>query len=69
MWWQDILWGIWNGMSGWVIVIAHAFGALGQYPFYNVARPSNWYNAGFLIGAGSPFLGAFGARRRGRGRQ
>ncbi len=69
MWWQDVLWGIWNGLTGWVIVIAHAFGVLGQYPFFNAARPSNWYNAGFLIGAGSPFLGTFGARRRIRSRQ
>ena len=59
-----MLWGIWNGLTGWAIGIAHVLGAWERFPFYDVARPSNWYNAGFLVGAGSPFLGAFGARGR-----
>ena len=53
MWWQDALWGYWNGLSAWVVLIAHAFDAWDQYPFYNAARSGNWYDLGFLIGAGS----------------
>lgn len=65
MWWQDLLWGAWNGLSAWVVLIVHAFGAWEAFPFYNQARAGNWYDLGFLAGAGSPFLGAFG-RRGGR---
>ena len=64
MWWQDALWGFWNGLSAWVVLIAHAFDAWDQYPFYNEARSGNWYDFGFLIGAGSPFLGASGWKNR-----
>jgi hypothetical protein len=32
------------------------------FRFYNVARGGNWYDFGFLLGAGSPLLGAAGAR-------
>jgi len=63
MWWQDLLWGLWNGLSAWVVLIAHALGVLEQYPFFNTARAGNWYDFGFLLGAGSPFLGAFRGRR------
>ena len=64
MWWQDWLWGFWNGFSAWVILIVHAFGGWERFPFFNVARSGNWYDFGFLIGAGaSPLLG--GARARG----
>jgi hypothetical protein len=65
MWWQDLLWGAWNGMTGWFVLIAHVFGAWEQFPFFNAARDGNWYHFGFLIGAGSPILGSLG--RRGRG--
>lgn len=64
MWWQDALWGFWNGLSAWVVLIAHAFDAWDQYPFYNEARSGNWYDLGFLIGAGSPLLGAAGSKQR-----
>lgn len=60
MWWQDLLWGFWNGLSAWVVLIAHVFGAWDRFPFYNGARSGNWYDVGFLIGAGSPLLGIFG---------
>ncbi|MBN9492660.1 hypothetical protein J0H33_04845 [bacterium] len=60
MWWQDLLWGLWNGFSAWVVLIVHAFGHWQQYPLYNVKRDDNWYGLGFLVGAGSPFFGFFG---------
>jgi hypothetical protein len=62
MWWEDLLWGFWNGFSAWVVLIVHAFGAWDRFPFYNEARAGNWYDFGFLIGAGSPFLGIAGGR-------
>ncbi|HZP25671.1 MAG TPA: hypothetical protein VFB90_01340 [Dehalococcoidia bacterium] len=63
MWWENLLWGFWNGLTAWVILIAHVFGAWDNYPFYNFARAGNWYNFGFLLGAGSPFLGRLRAKR------
>lgn len=66
MWWHDLLWGLWNGITAWIVLIAHIFGAWERFPLYDVARAGNWYNAGFLIGAGSPFLGTFGGGRRSR---
>ncbi len=62
MWWQDLLWGMWNGLTAWVILIAHLVGYMEQYPFFNVAREGGWYNLGFLLGAGSPILGAIRGR-------
>lgn len=59
LWWNDLLWGIWNGFTAWIILIGHVFGIWGEFPFYNIARGSNWYNFGFLLGAGSPLLGLF----------
>ena len=64
MWRQDLLWGFWNGLTAWVVLIVHVFGAWDRYPLYDVARSGNWYDFGFLIGAGSPLLGAAGARGR-----
>ena len=57
MWWQNLLWGVWNGLTAWVILIAHVFGGWEHYPLYDLARGGNWYDFGFLIGAGSPLLG------------
>ncbi len=68
MWWQDALWGFWNGLSACIVLIAHVFGTWDRFPIYNGARSSNWYDLGFLIGAGSPFLGAVG-RKEGRGKR
>ena len=45
-----------------MILLAHLVGYLEQYPFFNVAREGGWYDFGFLIGTGSPLLGAL--RRR-----
>jgi hypothetical protein len=64
VWWQDLLWGFWNGITAWIVLIAHALGAWGGFPLYNLARTGNWYDFGFLLGAGSPLLGAIGARGR-----
>lgn len=66
VWWQDLLWGFWNGLTAWIVLIVHALGGWKQFPFYNAARGSNWYDFGFLLGAGSPLLGALGRRGRGR---
>jgi hypothetical protein len=63
MWWQDLLWGIFNGLTAWIVLIAHVFGLLEDSPFYNVARSGNWYDFGFVLGAGSPFMGLLGGRR------
>ena len=61
MWWMDLLWGLWNGITAWIVLIFHVFGGLQDAPLYNAAIGGNWYDFGFLLGAGSPFLGAFGA--------
>jgi hypothetical protein len=42
----------------------HVFGAWEPFPVYNVGRDGGWYQFGFLLGAGSPFLGAANANRR-----
>ena len=63
MWWHDLLWGLWNGITGWVVLIAHVFGGLESQPVYDPLRAGNWYDLGFLAGAGSPILGWF---RRGK---
>ena len=62
MWWQDLLWGLWNGITGWVLLIAHVFGGWEHFPLYDAARGGNWYDFGFLVGAGSPLLGMLGQR-------
>ena len=38
MWWQDLLWGFWNGLTAWIVLIAHVFGFWTEFPFYNSAR-------------------------------
>ena len=64
MWWQDLLWGLWNGLTAWFVLIAHIFNAWEKYPIYDIDRAGNWYDFGFLAGAGSPFFGMFNARGR-----
>jgi hypothetical protein len=63
MWWQDLLWGFWNGLTAWIVLILHVFNTWESQPFYDAARSGNWYDFGFLLGAGSPFLGAIGSNR------
>jgi hypothetical protein len=62
MWWQDLLWGFWNGITAWIVLIAHDFSAWAEFPYYITARAGNWYDFGFLLGMGSPLLGGLGAR-------
>ena len=67
MWWHDVLWGFWNGLTGWIVLIVHVFGGWDQYRVYDPARMGNWYDFGFLVGAGSPLFGALsrkGSARR-----
>jgi len=62
MWWQDFLWGFWNGLTAWIVFLVHVFGGWSEFPLYNIIRSGNWYDFGFLLGAGSPFLGALSGR-------
>ena len=52
-WWRDLLWGYWNGLTAGIVLLVHAFGGWRQYPFYNRADRSNWYDLGFILGAGT----------------
>ena len=49
-----------NGLSAWVVLVAHVFGAWDEFPLYDTGRGGNWYDFGFLLGAGSPFFGMLG---------
>ncbi len=60
---MDFLYGLLNGITAWPLLLLHFFGWLLEYPVYDVARNTGWYQFGFLIGAGSPFLGFIGKRR------
>jgi hypothetical protein len=62
MWWQDLLMGFWNGLTAWIVLVMHVFGGWPEFPLYDSARSGNWYDFGFLLGAGSPFLGSAGRR-------
>jgi len=62
----DVVWGFWNGLTAWIVLIVHVFGGWPEFPVFDFARNGNWYNFGFLVGAGSPFLGAAGAGARKR---
>lgn len=53
MWWQDLLWGLWNGLTTWIVLIVHVFGGWDAHPIYNAVQSGNWYDFGFLVGAGS----------------
>ena len=43
MWWQDLLWGFWNGLTAWVVLILHIFGYWESQPFYDSARSGGWW--------------------------
>ena len=51
-----MLWGFWNDLTAWVILIVHVFGGFDQFPVYNEARSGNWYDFGFLLGLAFLFL-------------
>jgi hypothetical protein len=59
--------GLCSGVSACPVLIIHVFGAYDGCAVYNGGHDS-WYQFGFLIGAGSPFLGLFGRGRKWRER-
>jgi hypothetical protein len=63
MWWMDLLFGFWNGITAWIVFIVHVFGGWSEFPLYDVAKSGGWYDFGFLIGVGSPLFGAGSSRR------
>lgn len=65
MWWKDMLWGFWNGITAWFVLIAHALGKLRGRPIFDAGRRSTWYAFGFLIGA-TALAGRNGAQARAR---
>jgi hypothetical protein len=38
VWWQDLLWEFWNGLTAWIILIVHVFGGWKEFPVYTVAQ-------------------------------
>lgn len=38
MWWHDLLWGIWNGLTAWIALIARVFNVLDRQPLYDSFR-------------------------------
>ncbi len=64
MWWLDAVSGFWNGLSAWIVLGVHVFGVWESHSLYDATRSGNWYDFGFLLGAGSPIFGALSARRQ-----
>jgi hypothetical protein len=60
---ENFLFGLLNGITAWPLLILHVFGFLKEYPVYDIARNTGWYQFGFLIGAGSPVLGLLRGRK------
>ena len=60
---EDFLWGLWNGLTAWPLLIIHAFGGWHRFPVYDVMRDGGWYQFAFLLGSGSPFLGLLGRNK------
>ncbi len=58
MWWQDLLWGVWNGITAWIVLIAHVFGAWSEFPFYNTLGGPGTGTTSASAGNGFPLLGA-----------
>ena len=54
---ENFLWGIFNGITAWPLLVLHVFSIWDKYPVYNVGRDSGWYQFGYLIGTGSPVAG------------
>ncbi len=57
---ENVLWGVWNGITAWPLLLLHAVGVWDRFPVYNVGRDNGWYQFGFLLGGSSPFMGIFG---------
>jgi hypothetical protein len=66
MWYADLFAGFWNGLIAWAVLLLHVFGAWNGHEFYNTAKSGNWYDFGFLVGAGSPLMGALGKKHKKR---
>ena len=49
MWWKDMLWGFWNGMTAWFVLIAHALGKLEGKPVFD--KTSDWILFGVIVAA------------------
>jgi hypothetical protein len=64
VWLEDLLRGLWNGLTARIVLIAHIRRLWDRFPFYNFGRAGNWYDLGFHFGAGSPLLGIYGGRNR-----
>lgn len=62
---ENILWGFWNGLTAWPLLVLHIFNVWERFPVYNVSRDAGWYQFGFLLGSGSPLFGFFGRRSSG----
>ena len=60
---MDFVWGVWHGFIAWIALLAHVFSTWEGHPVYEVVRKGNWYDFGFLLGAGSPLLEILGNRR------
>jgi hypothetical protein len=56
MWWHDLLWGVWNGITAWIVLIVHVFGGWDGQAVYDPERKGNWYDLGFLIPASVSIL-------------
>src|SRR2546425_11927066 len=35
-------WGLWNGLTAWIILVVRAFGGRGEFPLFDGARNGNW---------------------------
>jgi len=57
---EDFFWGFINGLTAWVVVVAHLFGFLEDHPVYDDERSGDLYDIAFLLGAGSPLFGLLG---------
>jgi hypothetical protein len=43
VWWADLLWGFWNGLTAWIV---HVFGGWEQLPSYNAERAASGTTSG-----------------------
>ena len=59
---EAFLYGFWDGLTSWIILIGHAVGAFESQPVFSLARGA-WYDFGFLIGVGIWAAGSKTARR------
>jgi hypothetical protein len=71
VWWaqRPTLWGFWNGLRAWIVPLySPRVGRLGAVPLLqNNARSANWYDLGFVLGAGSPISGVFAREEEAKG--